>query len=61
MSDEEFVDNRIFVADLLKALFIDGENLDHLDGYGGALFALDLEEAIEALREKGWKFIKEEA
>lgn len=60
MTEEELRINREFVADLLKALFIDGENLDHLDGYGGALFALDLEEAMEAMRKKGWKTTKEE-
>lgn len=52
-------ENRDFVAELVKELF-DGGNLNHLDGYGGALFALDLEEAMESLRTKGWRISKEE-
>jgi hypothetical protein len=53
MTEEELKRNRGFVADLVKELF-DVGNLDHLDGYGGALFTLDVEEAMEALRRKGW-------
>lgn len=50
---------REFVADLVKELFEAG-NFNHLDGYGGALLALDLDEAMEALQKKGWKVSKEE-
>lgn len=49
---------REFVADLVKELFEVG-NFNHLDGYGGALLALDLDEAMEGLQKKGWKISKE--
>lgn len=58
MTEEELRHNRAFVADLVKELF-DVGNLSHLDGYGGALLVLDMEEAMEALRRKGWKTSKE--
>lgn len=43
------------VADLLKVLAEQG-SIDHLDAYGGALFAMDLQSAFEDLRKKGWEF-----
>lgn len=58
MTEEDLANNREFVADLVKELFNAG-NLDHLDGYGGALFVLNLEDATEALRKKGWTISKE--
>jgi hypothetical protein len=58
MNEEELKSNREFVAELVKELF-DVGNLNHLDGYGGALLVLDLEEAMEVLRRQGWKTIKE--
>lgn len=51
---------REFSADLVKALF-ETEDFNHLDGYGGALLVLDIEDAVEALQEKGWKLTKEES
>jgi len=58
MTEEELRHNREFVAGLVKELF-DVGNLNHLDGYGGALLVLDLEEAMETMRRKGWKTSKE--
>ena len=58
MTEEELKANREFVAELVKELF-DVGNLNHLDGYGGALLVLDLEEATEALYRKGWRIKKE--
>lgn len=58
MTEEELRHNRAFVCDLVKEIFDIG-NMNHLDGYGGALFVLDVEEAMEALRRKGWKTSKE--
>jgi hypothetical protein len=37
------------------------EALDHLDVYGGALFALEIDEAFEMLEANGWEFNKQEA
>lgn len=53
------MDDQQLVADLLRVLGEEG-NLDHLDAYGGALFALDLQDAFAELRKKGWKFTKKE-
>lgn len=50
---------REFVAELVKELF-DVGNFNHLDGYGGALLVLDVDEAVEALCKRGWKITKEE-
>jgi len=49
---------RDFVAELVKEMFDIG-NLNHLDGYGGALLVLDVDEAVETLTKKGWKITKE--
>lgn len=49
MADEDLV------ADLLKVLAEQG-SIDHLDAYGGALFAMDLQGAFADLRKKGWEF-----
>ncbi len=54
MTEEERRVLREFVSELVKTLFDDG-NFSHLDGYGGALLVLDLEEAMEALYRKGWR------
>lgn len=50
---------RDLVADFLKALS-DINAIGHLDAYGGALFALEIDEAFEILETKGWKIDKEE-
>lgn len=49
------MDDKDLVAALLKTLAEQG-SLDHLDAYGGALFAMDLEGAFADLREQGWEF-----
>jgi len=51
------MDRRDFVAELVKELF-DVGNFEHLDGYGGALLAMDLDEAVENLVENGWQITK---
>jgi PhoPQ-activated pathogenicity-related protein len=43
------------VADLLKVLSEQG-SLNHLDAYGGGLFAMELQDAFADLRKKGWEF-----
>jgi hypothetical protein len=43
-----------FAADLIKELS-NLRALDHLDGYGGALFALDVYEAVKKTTENEWK------
>lgn len=49
---------RDLVTDFIKALS-DIEAIDHLDAYGGAIFALEIDEAFELLEAKGWKFDKD--
>lgn len=58
MTEEEVSNDSDFVADLVAKLFGTG-NFNHLDGYGGALLALDLIDATKSLKEEGWRISKE--
>lgn len=53
--DAEHRTDQDLVADLLKVMEKQG-SLGHLDAYGGALFALDLQGAFADLRKEGWEF-----
>lgn len=59
MDEEERATIRGFVLELVEELFKTG-NYNHLDAYGGASLVIDLEEATETLRDKGWGISKEE-
>lgn len=50
---------RDLVMDFIKTLS-DMDAINHLDAYGGAIFALEVDEAFEKLEEKGWKIDKED-
>lgn len=48
---------RDLVEDFIKVLS-DMDAINHLDAYGGASFALEVDEAFEILESQGWKISK---
>lgn len=49
--------SRELTADIIRELS-EIDSLNHLDAYGGACFALDIDEVLEKLKKKGWRFHK---
>lgn len=50
---------RELVGDFIEALS-EIAAIDHLDAYGGALFALEIDAAFEKLEAGGWEINKKE-